>query len=116
MGKVRLTTDGAQRLTFQIVNRACDDYVLCKKIINKGGKYITIEGHIRDVHSELNKVVRFFKSEWYTQLMPNIDPDKLIERLDFLALPREENEEEPDGTETHVDLEKESEVIANVCE
>lgn len=100
-----MNKDGANRLAFEIVNRACDDYVLLKKSKAKGYKYSLMSGHSIDIDSELNRIVRFFKSEWYAQLMPNIDPNKLIEKLDFKAMIVRDKES----------LEREKE-LTNVCE
>lgn len=100
-----MNNDGANRLAFEIVNRACDDYVSLKRSKAKGYKYSLMNGHNIDIDSELNRIVRFFKSEWYAQLMPNIDPNKLIEKLDFKAMIVRDKES----------LEREKE-LTNVCE
>lgn len=100
-----MNNDGANRLAFEIVNRACDDYVMLKRAKNKGYKYYLMDGHNKDVDTELKRIIKFFKSEWYAQLMPNIDPNKLIEKLDFKAMIVRDKES----------LEKEKE-LTNVCE
>lgn len=99
-----MNSDGAHRLTFEIVNRACDDYVMLKRAKFKGHKGHIVDGKIVDIDSEINRIVRFFKSEWYAQLMPNIDPNKLIEKLDFKAMivkSEEEREEEKELTNVY---------------
>lgn len=99
-----MNNDGANRLAFEIVNRACDDYVSLKRAKYKGEKYFMINGHSVEIDSELNRIVRFFKSEWYSQLMPNIDPNKLIEKLDFKAMivkSEEEREKEKELTNVY---------------
>ena len=100
-----MNNDGANRLAFEIVNRACDDYVMLKRAKNKGHKYTLMDGHNKDIDSEIKRIIKFFKSEWYAQLMPNIDPNKLIEKLDFKAMIVRDKES----------LEKEKE-LTNVCE
>ena len=80
---MKLDNDGAHRLIFEIVNRACDDYVMFKKSKIRGYKCHIIDGHPRNIEKELDKISEFFASEWYSQLMPNIDPHKLMERLEF---------------------------------
>ena len=99
-----MNSEGAHRLTYEIVNRACDDYVMLKRAKFKGRKGHIIDGKIVDIDSELRRIVRFFHSEWYSQLMPNIDPNKLIEKLDFKAMivkSEEEREKEKELTNVY---------------
>ena len=99
-----MNSDGAHRLAFEIVNRACDDYVMLKRAKIKGHRGHFIDGKIVDIDSELRRIVRFFHSEWYAHLMPNIDPNKLIEKLDFKAMivkSEEEREKEKELTNVY---------------
>ena len=68
--KMNITQTGADNLRVEIVNRACEDYILAvcgRKVDNK------------DPNIMISQVERFFRSQWFFSLVQEgIDPETCI--------------------------------------
>lgn len=66
--------EGVNNLRCAIVERAAKDYLFLKKRYckTKDDKYLR----------QLNRIIRFFRSEWYTNLIFSIDGETMLELLD----------------------------------
>ena len=68
--KMNITQTGADNLRVEIVNRACEDYILAvcgRKVDNK------------DPDIMISQVERFFRSQWFLSLVQEgIDPETCI--------------------------------------
>ena len=68
--KMNITQTGADNLRVEIVNRACEDYILAvcgRKVDNK------------DPDIMISQVERFFRSQWFSSLTKEgIDPEACI--------------------------------------
>lgn len=63
---------GVENLRVAIVETACHDYLRAKT-----KKYFT-----HKKNEDMDELLRFFRSDWYRELMPKIDGEFLIKQLD----------------------------------
>lgn len=64
-----MTQVGADNLRIAIVNRACEDYIsaYCNRRIDN-----------KDPKTAMDEIERFFRSQWFSSLAQNIDPEACI--------------------------------------
>lgn len=72
--RMTLTDQQAHDIIYAIIERACIDYMKAYKDLKKYPYDYQSKARMREVEN-------FFRSDWYADLMPNVNADKLIKRL-----------------------------------
>lgn len=70
-----MSDQAAHRLIWGIVEQACRDYMYFKR---RQSVYRPYTNYAREYES----VVRFFRSKWWDCLMPNVDGNSVMKKLD----------------------------------
>lgn len=89
-----MNDEGIHRLCAGIVARACKDYVLRKRHIINCPVW-TSEHDYRKALLEETK--NFFLGSWYEVIMPNIDGESVLKRLDEIAISSDYEKNESKG-------------------
>ena len=81
--KISNETECYKELGCAIVKQAADDYLEAKKVLYLEKKnYNPNEERISECRKMIRDCKQFFKSEWYSRLVPTIDGEYLIKQLD----------------------------------
>jgi hypothetical protein len=92
-----------ERLAAGIVEQSARDYLNVKRNLyfcekhhvgfDFGGRYSTYDTAIKNFNAEMETLRKFFHSDWCYMLVPGIDADYLIEKLDKHFEEEKENED-----------------------